>query len=78
MPLMIRKNRLREIRKSQGFSGYDLQILSKIPAQDIYKIERGLKKPLPYEKALVAKALGISEDEVFPEEMQRNREVQEA
>ncbi len=78
MALMIRKNRLREIRKSLKLSGYDLQLLSKIPTQIIYQIERGLKRPAAYEKVLLCEALSLGELEVFPDDLTHNREVEEA
>lgn len=76
MALRKKVNRLREIRLSRDLSGYDLQILSRIPAQEVYRIERGLKKPKRYEKALLAKALGLDENEIFPESLERNPEIE--
>ena len=70
MPLMITKNKLREIRKSKKLSGYDLQILSTIPARTLYEIERGLKRPLPYQKALISDALEMDEQEIFPNSLE--------
>ena len=75
MPLMRRVNKVREIRKALGISAYDLQAISSINAQSIYLIERGLKKPLPYEKALLAEALKVPIEELFPADLERNREV---
>ena len=66
MPLLKKTNRLREIRANKGLSGYDLQILSSIPACSIYLIERGLKRARPYERALLAEALGLPEGKLFP------------
>lgn len=68
-------NRLREARKSQGLSGYDLQILSRIPACDIYRIERGLLKPQNHHKILLSEVLGISVAELFPIELEKNPTV---
>lgn len=78
MPLLKKLNRLREIRTSKGLSGYDLQLLSSIPAQEIYRIERGLKRPRTYEKNLIAEAFGKSVEEIFPDSLQFNREILEA
>ncbi len=78
MPLLRRVNRLREIRTNKGLSGYDLQLLSSVPAQEIYRIERGLKKPNKYEKNLIAEALGKSVEEIFPDSLQFSREILEA
>lgn len=78
MPLLIRKNCLREVRKARGLSGYDLQLLSHVPARDIYLIERGLKRPLRHEKGLIADALGMPEEKIFPLEMLKNQKIEEA
>ncbi len=77
MALMVRKNNLREIRMKKGLSGYDLQLLCHVPAGIIYGIERGLKKPLPYQRTLIVKALGLPEATIFPDEFQRNSEIVE-
>jgi lambda repressor-like predicted transcriptional regulator len=77
MPLRKKINCLRELRRKTGYSGYDLQILTSIPAQEIYRIERGLKMPFPYEKALIAKALNLPGEIIFPKGMQRNNEILE-
>ena len=75
MSLLKKKNRLRELRKAKEISGYDLQILSNIPAEVIYRIERGLKSPNRHEKALLSEALGLDEEEVFPSYLLRNPEI---
>lgn len=77
MPLRKRTNYLREARVRKGLSGYDLQILSNIPAQEIYRIERGLKRPKAYERALLSKALGAEEDRVFPKGLESNGEIEQ-
>ena len=69
MPLFRKCNNLREIRTEKGLSGYDLQILSSVPAQNIYLIERGLKHPAVHEKHLLSIALEVSEEEIFPDEL---------
>ena len=77
MSLMIRRNRVRETRRAKGLSAYDLQLLTRIPAQTIYGIERGLRGPLQYQKDLIAHALGLQESDLFPREMARSSEVVE-
>jgi transcriptional regulator with XRE-family HTH domain len=77
MPLMRKANRVRELRKSKGLSGYDLAILSGVIATSVYLIERGAKKPLRYEMDKIADALGLPVDVVFPREMAFSREVVE-
>ena len=78
MALWRKTNRLRELRRAQKKSGQDLQLLSNISAQTIYYIERGLKRPAPYEKAMLSEALGLSESEVFPSDLVHNRKVEVA
>jgi len=76
MALRRKTNKLREARKACGFSGYDLQILSRIPAQEIYRIERGLKRPKAYECDLLAQALDMPIDEIFPRHLEGNSEIE--
>ncbi len=76
MALRRKTNRLREIRLSQALSGYDLQILCHIPAQEIYRIERGLKRAKRYEKALLADALKAEESTIFPKDMELSAEIE--
>lgn len=76
MALRKKTNCLRELRLQKGLSGYDLQILSNVPAQEIYRIERGLKKPMPYEKALISDALGLREEVVFPDNLKYSSEIE--
>ena len=71
MPLRKKNNLLREHRMQVGLSGYDLQLLSGIPAQTIYLIERGLKRPQRYEKSLLSRALNIEEGKLFPNNLER-------
>jgi len=66
MPLRKVTNRLRETRRAKGFSGFDLQLVTNIPAQEIYKIERGLRRAVAWEKDRLATCLGVAEDELFP------------
>lgn len=75
MPLYRKCNNLREIRIQKGFSGYDLQILSSVPAQAIYLIERGLKNSQAYERSLLSDALNVSEKELFPDDLKRSAEI---
>lgn len=75
MPLMSRKNRLREARKAGGFSGYDLQLITSVRAHKIYLIERGLARASSYERFALAQALDSPIDVLFPPEMERTTEV---
>jgi hypothetical protein len=76
MALRKRVNNLREIRARAKLSGYDLQILSSIPAQKIYLVERGLQKPWPFEKVALSKALRVLVEELFPKDLARCREIE--
>ena len=76
MALRKRVNNLREIRTEEKLSGYDLQLLSSIPAQKIYLIERGLMKPWAFEKIALSKALKVSVEELFPEKLTLCREIE--
>jgi transcriptional regulator with XRE-family HTH domain len=76
MPLIKKRNRLRDLRIEKGLSGYDLQILSHIPAQLIYLIERGIKNPQDYEKVLLSEALDIPVEKIFPKEMENNPKIE--
>jgi transcriptional regulator with XRE-family HTH domain len=76
MPLRRKVNRLREVRKAKGFSAYDLQLLSHVPAQIIYCIERGLQRARPSEKRMLAEALQVSEKDLFPAHLERNQEIE--
>jgi len=68
---------LREFRRTQGRSGYDLQLLSGVGAQRIYFIERGLARPNKSERARLAAALNLPEEEIFPLKMRFNSKVEE-
>ena len=75
MPLFRKCNNLREIRTKKALSGYDLQILSSVPAQNIYLIERGLKHPAVHEQRLLSIALDVPEEEIFPDELKACPEI---
>jgi len=77
MVLRRKLNNLRKIRKEKGLSGYDLQLLTYIPAREIYHIERGLKTPTPYEKTLISEGLNMPKGDIFPDDMQGNKEILE-
>ena len=77
MALSLRRNRVRELREKKGLSGYDMQILSKVPAWKVYAIERGLQRARGFEKELIAKALEASVDQVFPVELRNSKEILE-
>jgi len=61
-------NRLKEYREKAGLSQTELGWRAKMAAQNISAIERGTLAPWTRAKKALAKALNISESELFPEE----------
>ncbi|MFC2013485.1 helix-turn-helix transcriptional regulator [Chloroflexota bacterium] len=61
-------NRLKEHREKVGLSQTELAWRAKMAAQNISAIERGKLAPWPKARKALAKALNISESELFPEE----------
>jgi len=61
------KNNLQEVRKQKGLSQLRLSFLTGIPPSDISRIENGWLKPYPGWRKRLARALGVSEAELFPE-----------
>jgi|RhiMetdeSRZDD1v2_1073273.scaffolds.fasta_scaffold1579781_2 predicted transcriptional regulator len=61
--------RVRERREQLrvAFSQYHLARLVDIPQSRVSLIERGLIEPRPDERERIAKALGCSEEELWPE-----------
>ena len=62
------KNRLKEYREKAGLSQTELAWRSRMAGQNISAFERGTLAPWPKAKKALAKALNISESELFPEE----------
>ena len=62
------KNNLQEVRKQKGLSQLRLSFLTGIPPSDISRIENGWLKPYPGWRKRLARALGVSEAELFPPE----------
>ena len=60
-------NRLKEVRTSKGFSQLTLAKLTNIAPGDISRIENEWLRPYPGWRKRLAKALGVSERELFPE-----------
>jgi len=56
--------KLRQERLRRGLSQTKLSIMTGIAATDISAIENGWKRPFPGWKRRIAKALGVSGDEV--------------
>jgi len=60
------KNRIREFRKKKGLRQTDLARLVGIFQSELSEIERGVRKPSVYLAKKIAKALGVSLDDLFP------------
>ena len=61
-------NTLKEVRKQLGFSQLTLAKLTNIAPTEISRIENGWLRPFPGWRKRLAKALGVTEKELFPEE----------
>ncbi|MBT9140973.1 MAG: hypothetical protein DDT30_01559 [Dehalococcoidia bacterium] len=61
-------NRLREFRKKKGLSQLRLAMLTNIQPPDISRIENNWFRPYPGWRKRLARALGTTEAELFPEE----------
>ena len=60
-------NKLREIRTGLGLSQLQLSFLSRVPNCVISDFERGVRKPWPKAKRLLAQALRRPQSEIFPD-----------
>jgi len=65
-------NRLRDERKRQGLTQFELGKLANIHPVEIGRIERGIIKPFPGWRKRLAEALGVPEEELFGKEVQKN------
>lgn len=61
-------NFLKEVRKQRGLSQLTLAKLTNIAPSDISRIENGWLYPYPGWRKRLAKALGVTEAELFPED----------
>jgi len=59
-------NRLKEIRREKGLSQLRLAFVTGISPSDISRIENDWIRPYPGWRKRFSRALGISEDEIFP------------
>lgn len=60
------ENHLKEIRKEKGVSQVKLSRLTLIAPSDISRIENGWLRPYPGWRKRIAEALGVTEDQLFP------------
>ena len=65
MPKVEFKNRIREFRKRKGLRQTDLARMVGIFQSELPEIERGIRKPSVYLAKKIAKALGVSLDDLF-------------
>lgn len=61
-------NKLQKVRKEKGFSQLRLAMLTGIAPGDISRIENDWLKPYPGWRKRLARALGVTEAELFPGE----------
>jgi putative transcriptional regulator len=59
------KNRIREVRKQKGLRQVDLAGKIGIFQSELSEIETGVRKPNVYLAKRIARALGVSLDEIF-------------
>lgn len=59
-------NRIREIREERGLSQTRLACLAGIAASNLSNIETGKRSPWPKVRADLARALGVTEEDLFP------------
>lgn len=60
-------NRLKEIRNERGLSQLRLSLLTGIAPSELSRIENNWIKPYPGWRKRLARALGVTEAELFPE-----------
>jgi len=67
------KNNVREVRKKQNMSALELARRAVMPPSSLSLVERGLLPAYPGWRKRIAQALGVSEDELFPEVQEDGR-----
>lgn len=65
-------NNLREVRKGKGLSQLRLTMATGISPWDISRIENGWIRPYPGWRKRLARALGVTESELFPSEQKES------
>ena len=65
MPKVEFKNRIRKFRKKKQLRQTDLARMIGIFQSELSEIERGIRKPSVYLAKKIAKALGVSLDDLF-------------
>ena len=67
MGLEVMKNNVRPVRKSMGMSGLELSRRVKMAPSTLSLVERGMLPAYPNWRRRISEALGLSEEELFPE-----------
>lgn len=67
-------NRLKEYREKAGYSQTELAWRARMAGQNISAIERGTLTAWPRVRKALAKALKVSESELFPEEVRHGKD----
>ena len=62
----VQVNRLKEARREKGLSQLRLAFLTGIPPSEISRVENGWIRPYPSWRQRFARALGVTEAELFP------------
>lgn len=63
---MLASTRLRVLRAERAWNQYDTARRAKLSFNRYWRIEKGYTDPTPEERARLARAFGVSVDEVFP------------
>jgi len=64
-------NTLKKVRKERGLSQLRLAMVTGIAPTEISRIENGWIRPWPGWRKRLARALGVTESELFPDEKVR-------
>lgn len=63
---MVSKNRIRVVRAEQRVSQREVAALAGLEVTRLWRIENGYAEPTPAERRVLAKALGVTQRELWP------------
>jgi len=63
----MEQNRIREFREARGLTQVELARIARMASPNLCNIERGRLMPWPRIKRRLAKALRVTEQELFPD-----------
>jgi len=66
---------LKEVMQRDGLSQRKLSIMAKMTSQDLNQVINGKKPFFPAWRKRISSALGMSEEELFPEYQVTNKEI---